>query len=129
MQSAEHHVARWENVAAVSNSLKQAALDLKLPVLGSTQIKRVGGKTDYDPEDIAYSDALGQDADFLIALNPSKAVKQRIEVQLIKNRYGSQVTESIYIDYETMSIIDESVNGKVENCADEEFETMGGLNV
>lgn len=119
--------SRWESVAEVSNALKQMALDLHIPVVGSTQIKRVGNKDEYDPEDIAYSDAIGQDADFLLALRPSDATPQRIEVQLIKNRYGPEMAEMIFIDYETMSIIDESVNGQVE-IIDEEF-GGGGFDV
>jgi replicative DNA helicase len=123
------NASRWENVAAVSNALKQMALDLHLPVVGSTQIKRVGNKEEYDPEDIAYSDAIGQDADFLLALRPNSAVQQRIEVQLIKNRYGPQAAEMIFVDYETMSIIDESVNGQVQQQGAEDFDDEGGFNV
>jgi replicative DNA helicase len=106
---------KWEKVAAISNAVKQMALDLQLPIIGTTQIKRVGAKDEFDPEDLAYSDALGQDADFVVALSPSKAVKSRIEAQLIKTRYGPNVASVLYIDWDSMNIVDESTEGAFES--------------
>lgn len=105
----------WEDVKSVSNDLKQAALDLGKPFMTSTQLKRTGKRDEYDPEDLAYSDALGQDADFLVAIHPSPAMKNRIELQLIKNRFGPNIAELAYIDYDTMTIVDESVEGSVDD--------------
>lgn len=101
-----HGGQKWERVAAVSNAIKQLAMDLERPILGTTQIKRVGDKFEYDPEDIAYSDALGQDADFIIAIKPERLASDRAELQLIKNRFGPSVATSISVDFEHMQVHD-----------------------
>lgn len=100
--------SKWERVAAVSNALKQGALDMQLPIIGVTQLKRVGHKDEYDAEDIAYSDALGQDADFVLAVRPLEGDKTRSEIQTIKNRYGPTPTVQVHINFETMTIVDET---------------------
>jgi hypothetical protein len=106
--------SKWENVASVSNQLKQMALDLQIPMIGTAQIKRNSSGADgYDPEDIAYSDALGQDADFVVAIHPNKTVAGRNELQLIKNRYGDRIATQIFLNFEDMTIIEESVEGAV----------------
>lgn len=107
--------ARWERVAEVSNELKQLALTLHKPIVGVSQLKRTGEKMRYDPEDIAYSDALGQDADFIAALRPMDVEHGRIEVQLIKNRFGPEMATVIRVDFDTMTIIEESVDGRTDD--------------
>lgn len=110
-----HFTSRWERVATVSNELKQLVLDLQLPLIGTAQIKRgASGEEGYDPEDIAYSDALGQDADFVGAIYPNKTIKERSEFQLIKNRFGPPCATQIYTDYDMMTITEESVKGAVD---------------
>jgi replicative DNA helicase len=108
--SSGHFSSKWERVATVSNELKQLALDLEVPMIGTVQIKRgAGGKDTYDPEDIALSDALGQDADFVLAINPSSVVEGSSELQLIKNRFGSTCTTRISTDFSTMKITETSL--------------------
>lgn len=104
--------AKWEAVASISNELKQIAMSLQSPLLASTQIKRVGAKEEYDPEDLAYSDALGQDADFILTIHPTIADKHRLELQLIKNRFGDQGGTVVYMDHERMNMVDESTEGE-----------------
>lgn len=106
------NLQRWERVAAVSNAVKQLALDLQKPILATTQIKRVGAKDEYEPEDIAYSDALGQDADFIIAIKPDEVYSDKIELQLIKNRFGPEIASIARIDFDQMQIYDISASGK-----------------
>lgn len=108
--SSGRYTSKWEKVATVSNELKQLAMDLDIPLLGTAQIKRgASGAEGYDPEDIALSDALGQDADFVLALYPNPTVKGRTELQLIKNRYGSKCATQLMIDFDTMTVTDETV--------------------
>jgi replicative DNA helicase len=109
MQATSTTAARWERTADVSNALKQLGISLQRPVIGVSQIKRVGGKREYDPEDIAYSDALGQDADFVMATYPLEKDKGRYEVQLIKNRFGPEIATIIRVDFDTMQVIEESI--------------------
>jgi len=99
----------WERVAYISRALKQMALALEIPVLGLTQLKRLGGKKEVDPEDLAYSDALGQDADFIIALRKLATDASRLEAMLIKNRFGPEVGTTLAIDWDHMRLIDEAV--------------------
>jgi replicative DNA helicase len=120
------YTSKWEKVATVSNELKQIALDLDLPLIATAQIKR-GATTDedYTPEDIALSDALGQDSDFVLAIKQNKVMKEKAELQLIKNRYGSLCTTLIRIDFDTMELIDESFAGGVSMEAAEDWKEWG----
>ncbi len=109
------YTSKWEKVATVSNELKQVALDLNLPMVATAQIKRgADGSDGYDPEDIALSDSLGQDSDFVIAIYPNKTIKGRAELQLIKNRYGSTCATQIFVNHDTMEVIDETIVGAVD---------------
>lgn len=101
---------KWEKVAQVSNEIKQLALDMEVPIVATTQIKRgVSGREEYDPEDISYSDALGQDADFICAIKPQKILSNRVELQLIKNRFGITASTVAEVDFEKMNVVDRSV--------------------
>ncbi len=107
--------SKWEKVATVSNELKQIALELDLPLIATAQIKRgASGEDGYTPEDIALSDALGQDSDFVLAVFPNPTEKEELELQLIKNRYGSNCATKVRIEFETMSVIDESFKPTVK---------------
>jgi replicative DNA helicase len=101
--------SKWESVAAVSNALKQSALELQLPILGVTQIKRVGDKKSFDAEDLAYSDALGQDADFAFGIHPSKTEKGVADVEMFKNRFGPLMSTRIQLDFDSMTLTELSV--------------------
>ena len=104
MRPERKFMARWERVAEVSNTLKQGALELGIPILGVSQVKRIGGKTRLDVEDIAYSDALGQDADVVLGIMQEEE-KDRITLELIKNRFGTALLGvSIRIDWKTMTL-------------------------
>ena len=111
MQSDYHSAAKWERLSEVSRGLKQIALSLGVPVVGITQLKRVGDKKEIDTEDIAYSDSLGQDADFIYLAQQSESDEARIEISLIKNRFNKlQMSTIARIDWETMTLIDESAS-------------------
>jgi len=98
--------SKWERVAEVSNSLKQGALELGIPVLGISQLRRMAGKSTIEVEDIAYSDALGQDSDIVLAIAPTDD-KDKVTLELIKNRFGDAVIgTSITIDWDRMTLID-----------------------
>lgn len=101
--------ANWERVKAVSNQIKQQAIATEIPCIAITQIKRGAEKTiqgTYDTEGLAYSDASGQDADFVVALMPDELEKEVVDVQLIKNRFGRETTQMIRIDFDNMAITD-----------------------
>lgn len=99
--------SRWERVADVSNALKQGALELGIPILGLSQLRRLGGKQEADTEDIAYSDALGQDADIIMALTPVEEAKNRVQLELIKSRFGVKIGTTLLLDFDSMVVVDE----------------------
>lgn len=98
----------WESMARVSREIKQAALSLEIPFFTTTQLKRTGTKDEYDSEDLAYSDAIGQDADFILTLRklPSEDEKAlpRIEASLIKDRFGPTASTIFEINYSVMTM-------------------------
>lgn len=115
-----HFSAKWERVSEISNQIKEGASDTNIPIIALTQIKRVGGRKElYDPEDIAYSDSIGQDADFVLVSNPSILDKNKIELQLVKNRYGKEIATICAIDFDKMTLVEESVLS--DAIADEEW--------
>lgn len=78
----------WRAMAAISNQLKEVALNRNVPIIAAAQINRAGGNSDKTPgaEHLAQSDALGQDADALITL---KRVSKRVLINsLTKYRHG-----------------------------------------
>jgi hypothetical protein len=101
--------SKWERISEISNQINEGAKDVNIPTLALTQIKRVGGRKDlYDPEDIAYSDSIGQDADFVLVSNPSVLDKNKIELQLVKNRFGKEIATICSIDFDKMKLVEES---------------------
>lgn len=106
MHSVTKSNSKWERMADNSNALKQGALELGIPVLGISQLKRMGGKLEVDTEDIAYSDALAQDADTVIAIVPNEEDKSQISVELIKSRYGPAIGTTVKINFDTMTVVD-----------------------
>lgn len=101
--------SKWERVAEVSNGVKQMAMELERPVLATSQIKRVGDKAELDVEDIAYSDSLGQDADFVITIKPQLLETDRAELSLIKNRFGPNIATAVRFDFDKMQLVDDSM--------------------
>lgn len=96
---------RWERITEVSGQLKQMAQTIRLPLLATTQIKRTGKAEAFTPEDIAFADALGQDADQIIALEKDPVRPTRLTAQLIKNRYGAEISVLLDLDFDgTMRI-------------------------
>jgi KaiC/GvpD/RAD55 family RecA-like ATPase len=102
--------SNWERVLAISNQIKQNAISSRLPVLTVTQIKRnasnKGTSAVYDAEDLAYSDGLAQDADFVIAIRPDDVEPELVELQLIKNRFGRTTEQMVKIEFDNMTVID-----------------------
>ncbi len=108
--------ANWERVANISNSLKQIAIDLNLPILAVTQLKRRGHEdlSPVDLEDLAYADTIGQDADFVIGLSQGDMKKAAddttvVDASLIKNRSGGSKAKLKYtVDFKTSLLVEET---------------------
>jgi len=78
----------WRAMAAISNQLKEVALNRNVPIIAAAQINRAGGNSDKTPgaEHLAQSDALGQDADALVTLK--RVSKHVLLNSLTKYRHG-----------------------------------------
>lgn len=84
--------ASWEKTKEVSNRLKQLSMDANdgrgVPILASTQLKRGTTGDAGGLEDMAYSDALGQDADAVFYASSSTDRVGGMDIEVVKARYG-----------------------------------------
>lgn len=78
--------SHWEKITGISRSLKRMAEEEGVPIVGIHQASRNAVGKHIEVEHIAYSDALAQDADLLLALN--KDEEEDIFCECIKNRWG-----------------------------------------
>lgn len=103
---------RWERIASVSNELKQVCLDTGIPTMATTQLKRQGNDAIINLESLAYADALGQDADFVFALQPDAVTGNKtFTISVVKNRHGSGTNVNILgeINYDNMAISEQDI--------------------
>jgi hypothetical protein len=80
--------SHWEKITAVSRELKQLAESEEKPVVGIHQANRSATGKRIEVEHVAYADALAQDADLLLGINPEE--DGSLFVEAIKNRWGSK---------------------------------------
>lgn len=78
--------SHWEKITGISRGLKQLAEGEGVPVIGIHQANRQAIGRRIEVEHVAYADALAQDADLLLAINPED--DGSIFVEAIKNRWG-----------------------------------------
>ncbi len=72
----------WKNIAHISQDLKLTCQDFEIPLIGVTQANRASDKAKgEDLTELAYADALGQDADAVFRVNK----KIRIDEQNVKH--------------------------------------------
>ncbi len=101
--------AGWERLKDISNAIKLIALQERVPILAITQQKR-GERETASPEDIAYSDAIGQDADIVISVKQEvkdEATRSTFLICISKNRFGAEAAAHILFSFNTMSILSE----------------------
>jgi replicative DNA helicase len=79
----------WKSVASLSKSIQRLAQRYKIPIVAASQLNRAQGLTRGVPgnEAMAYSDAIGQDADQIMNLQTKS--KRVIQQKLTKNRHGA----------------------------------------
>jgi KaiC/GvpD/RAD55 family RecA-like ATPase len=80
--------SHWEKITNVSRSLKEIAEGEGIPLLGIHQANRQAIGRHIEIEHVAYSDALAQDADLMLAINAEK--DGSVFIEPIKNRWGSE---------------------------------------
>lgn len=107
--------SHWEKITAISRALKQLAEGEGLPILGIHQANRNAIGKRIDVEHIAYADALAQDADLLLAINPED--DGSVFIEAIKNRWGSEhwgFFIKFYFETMTAKILDARLAPKEE---------------
>lgn len=93
----------WEKITTISRNLKQIAKDNSLPIMGIHQASRNAVGKRIEVEHVAYSDALAQDADLLLAVNPED--DGSVFLESIKNRWGQKnFGFFLRFHFETMSV-------------------------
>lgn len=78
--------AAWEKITDVSRNLKRVADGNGIPIVGIHQANRASIGKRVEVDNIAYSDALGQDADLVLGLNEEP--EGDLFIECIKNRWG-----------------------------------------
>ena len=76
----------WEKITNISRALKRLADGEGVPLLGIHQASRNAIGKRIEIEHIAYADALAQDADLVLGLNPEE--DGSIYIEAIKSRWG-----------------------------------------
>lgn len=89
LMSGESGSSHWEKITEVSRDLKRLAEAESRPVIGIHQANRGAVGKRVEIENVAYSDALAQDADLLVTVNKEEDSKD-IFVECIKNRWGDE---------------------------------------
>jgi len=94
VQWEDSRLAIHEQVAAVSRGLKQLARELKIPIIGLSQLKRDSEGREPEMADLDYSKQLEQDADALILIyhpRRKEGEEERPSLLLVKkNRDGAK---------------------------------------
>lgn len=97
-------VAKWERMTNITRDLKVLAQLRKIPIVGTTQLNRGADGEDIELLNISYSDAIGQDADIVIAMYRTSEMKEVKEmgVRFLKLREGELNKGKMNWDFETM---------------------------
>ena len=110
--------SHWEKITSISRNLKQIAEAEGVPLLGIHQASRNAiGKAKIEIEHIAYADALAQDADLILAVNPQEDMTDTIEIESIKNRWGKShwnFLVRLFFDSMTAKVMDPKSTTKGE---------------
>jgi archaellum biogenesis ATPase FlaH len=99
--------SHWEKITNISRSLKQLAEGEGVALVGIHQANRNAIGKRIEVEHIAYADALAQDADLLLAINPEE--DGSIFVEAIKSRWGKDgwgIFIKFFFDTMTARVLD-----------------------
>lgn len=78
--------SHWEKITSISRDLKNIAESEGVPIIGIHQANRSAIGKRIEVEHIAYADALAQDADLVMGINPED--DGSLFVEAIKSRWG-----------------------------------------
>ena len=95
--------ANWEKLTDVSRNLKRMADGHGVPIVGIHQANRQAVGKRVEIENMAYSDALGQDADLVLGL--TEEADGDLYIECLKNRWGkSNWAFFVKLYFETMTV-------------------------
>lgn len=117
----------WKVLKEVSNTIKQFCITDNQRVFCTSQIKRTGGKSEaeFSTEDIAYTDAFGQDADLVMVAYKVPAKPKQMVISLAKVRHGSDLgSVELEVDWRNMrlNVIDIGYVSSDDDDYTEEYE-------
>lgn len=95
---------QWEKITSISRELKRIAQGEGCPVMGIHQANRNAIGKRIEVEHVAYADALAQDGDLLLGINPEE--DGSIFVEAIKNRWGYKSGWGFFVKFffESMTV-------------------------
>lgn len=95
----------WRVQAGVTSEIKQHSLESRIPAIGSTQLSRQAEEGTPSLKSVAFSDALGQDADIVILM--TRLSNNNVSLLIGKNRNGiDRVGQVIQFDFSNGAIIE-----------------------
>ena len=103
-----------ENTMQVSHAVRQLAVDLRVVMIGLSQLNRetVKGRTTPQPQGLMGGSPLENDADQVVLLNHAKYKRTptgaTTELLVAKNRHGPQVRVPVVWDYGTLKLRQET---------------------
>jgi len=118
----------WKVLKEVSNTIKQFCITDNQRVFCTSQIKRTGGKSEaeFSTEDIAYTDAFGQDAVLVMVAYKVPAKPKQMVISLAKVRHGSDLgSVELEVDWRNMrlNVIDIGYVSSDDDDYTEEYES------
>ena len=95
----------WEQTMYITQSLKQTARTLKVPIIGVAQTNRSSFQDGPQADNVAGSISIIQDSDIVLGLFSDRDMEKekRMQVRMLKNRDGMTRNTDLKWDMETMS--------------------------
>lgn len=99
--------AEWERIKYVSNQIKQMALRLNIPVVGTTQATRDSKSKSLGKGDVGGTVAFEQDCDLLLAINRildpvNEILSNELIIKSIASRDGEDLELKVTPDFDEM---------------------------
>lgn len=120
----------WEKVTNISRDLKKAAQMLSLPLIATHQLNR-GSEDEKSPtmKNLAYADALCQDADAVMAVYQDQHMREDKEMylRLIGAREADRLTLKLKWDLDNGTIAQDTLDKDGGAMTDEDFMAGGPM--
>lgn len=118
----------WKDITDITRNTRGIALDTGIPILATWQLNRGSGKKKMRLEDLAYADALSQNATAVIMQTRvydevAEVATNTLDVEIVGSRRGpSEVKGNISIGFKSMRFVED------DKDPDEVFFSIDSLN-